>query len=403
MEGEAMTIGVRMAGLRAIGTGSTGVNRFAWTAEDRATTAWFEEQARHADLVVERDPAGNLWAHPDSPPPWWAVGSHLDSVRGGGTFDGPLGVSAAFEIAQRSKLPIAVISFADEEGARFNTPTFGSKALTGLLDVESVLHRVDDQGVSIAEAMSVVGVDPTGLPHAPAWLAKLKGFIELHIDQDTLLADAGSPVGIVRELASRMRIEVNFNGQADHAGTTSRRHRHDALGAAARMIVAADDIGNELGELTVTSSRILVQPNATTTIASHVQLWIDARSSDRERPDRWLQRVRGHADQLARTANVAIDITVASQSHGQEFSAALRARLHEAASQLLGTKIPDSVCFAGHDAGVLAAKVPAAMVLVRNQTGVSHSPAECVELADAEIGANLIEQTLRALVGGEDR
>jgi len=392
-----VSLAERLAGLDPIGTGAGGVRRLAWTDQDRATRAWFEEQAKTTGLTVSRDPAGNLWACPNTAPPWWGVGSHLDSVREGGRFDGPLGVAAGFELADRAGLPLAVISFADEEGARFNTPTFGSKALTGVLDSE-VLARTDDDGVMLADAISADGLKPDTLRDAREWLDRLRGFIELHIDQDTRLAEAGAPVGIVTSLASRMRLEVKFTGRADHAGTTPPAHRRDALGTAARLMIAAEEIGAELGELTVTSSRILVKPNATTTVAAGVRLWIDARSVDPERPPRWLARLREHAERLAASTRVEIAITIASQSAGQEFSPRIRAHLHAAGEALLGRPVPESVCFAGHDAGVLAARIPAAMVLVRNATGISHAPEEHVELADAETGIRVIARALGALI-----
>src|SRR5690242_17754755 len=143
----------RMAGLEPIGLGADGTTRLAWTPEDDATGAWFAAQAEALGLRVERDAAGNRWALPTGDGPWWAVGSHLDSVRSGGRFDGALGVVAAFAVAARCSKPVAVVSFADEEGARFNTPTFGSRALTGVLDVDDVLGRRDDDGVTLADAM----------------------------------------------------------------------------------------------------------------------------------------------------------------------------------------------------------------------------------------------------------
>jgi N-carbamoyl-L-amino-acid hydrolase len=195
-----------------------------------------------------------------------------------------------------------------------------------------------------------------------------------------------------------MRLEVTFTGQADHAGTTPPSRRRDALGTAARLIVAADEIGAALGELTITSSRILVDPNATTTVAARVRLWIDARSADPDKPQRWLDRLREHGERLAESARVGITITVVARAAGQEFSPLIRAQLHAAGETVLGRPLPDSVCFAGHDAGVLAAKIPAAMVLVRNETGISHAPEEHIELADAEAGIALIERALLGLI-----
>ena len=261
-----------------IGRGPRGTTRLAWSEEDAATGEWFREQAAGAGLRVERDPAGNLWAVPDSPPPWWAVGSHLDSVREGGSFDGALGVAAGFEVAARAAGPVAVISFADEEGARFNTPTFGSRALTGVLDM-GVLDRVDRDGVRLADAMSAAGVDPAGIGGAAEWLPRLRGFIELHIDQTTELRRAGVPAGIVRGLASRMRLRAEIEGRADHAGTTPPAERRDALAAAARLIVAALDRSGD--GLVATASRIEVEPNALTTVPARASVWLDARGPDR--------------------------------------------------------------------------------------------------------------------------
>lgn len=400
-----MSLWERLVELDAVGRCPDGIHRFAWTDSDRQTRDWFEHQASGVGLRLERDPAGNLWACPDTPSPWWAVGSHLDSVRGGGLFDGPLGVACGFELAERSELPIAVISFADEEGARFNSPTFGSKALTGVLDVQAALARTDDQGITLADAMRADGLDPDGLGSATEWLPRLRGFIELHIDQSTAVAESGSPLGIVSSLASRMRLEVHLSGRADHAGTTPRHQRRDALSAAAHLIVAAERLAMEQGhqpmqhgELTVTSSKILVAPNAVTTVAADVRLWIDARSTDPERSDRWRVALLEVAAALAAQTGVGIEIKLASQSRGTEFPAAIRDRLHADAARLLGHEVPGSVCFAGHDAGILAARMPAAMVLVRNHSGISHSPAEHVELEDAELATTVIEHTLTSLI-----
>jgi beta-ureidopropionase / N-carbamoyl-L-amino-acid hydrolase len=181
-----------------------GTTRLAWTREDEEAAGWFARRAGAIGRTMERDPAGNLWAVPDTPGPWWAAGSHLDSVREGGRFDGALGVAAAFAVAEHA--PIAVISFADEEGARFNTPVFGSRALVGRLDVDDVLDRVDDHGVTLADAMAGAGVDPEGLRDAPQWLDKLRGFLELHIDQTRDVASGFSAAGVVTRLAARLRL-----------------------------------------------------------------------------------------------------------------------------------------------------------------------------------------------------
>jgi len=400
----ADALAARMEGLAGIGVGPEGVRRLAWTEEDALTRAWFEEQAAGVGLRVESDPAGNLWACPDTDPPWWGVGSHLDSVRGGGRFDGPLGVACGFEIAARSDRPVAVLSFADEEGARFNTPTFGSKALAGRLDLPAVLERRDEDGVSLADAMRVAGLDPDGISGAPDWLGRLAGFIEIHIDQTTELARAGEPVGVVSGLAARTRLEVHLTGRADHAGTTPRSERRDALSAAARLIVGAEDLAGadspldgDHGPLTVTASRIITRPNAPTTIAAEVRLWIDARAPRFDAIDGWRAQMDSLVGSLAERTGVEISVTVASRSDPREFAPSVRGALRRAGEDVLGHAPPELVCFAGHDAGVVAERVPAAMLFVRNATGVSHSPEESVSLEDAAVAARVVARALEVL------
>jgi beta-ureidopropionase / N-carbamoyl-L-amino-acid hydrolase len=404
----AESLAHRLAGLDGIGNGADGVRRLAWTDEDAATRAWFERQAADIGLRVERDPAGNLWACPDQDPPWWGVGSHLDSVRGGGHLDGPLGVACAFEIAAATSAnaadarPVAVVSFADEEGARWGTPTFGSKALVGRLDLPAVLSRRDDAGTALGDAIRAAGVDPDRIADATDWLERLTGFIEIHIDQTTDLARAGEPVGLVSALAARTRLEVTLHGRADHAGTTPRAERRDALAAAARLIVGAEDLASAGGSgsgsgsaVTVTTSRILASPNAPTTIAAEVRLWIDARSAGGFAAiDAWRAELDDLTTEISARTRVEIEIAVASRSDAREFSPSLRAALARASDEVVGHAVPEVVCFAGHDAGILAERLPAAMLLVRNETGVSHSPAEDVDLADAAVAARVVERAL---------
>jgi beta-ureidopropionase / N-carbamoyl-L-amino-acid hydrolase len=376
----ARDLAARFEPLLPIGRGPDGTTRLAWTAEDAAAGDWFRAQANAIGLRAERDPAGNLWAVPDAPPPWWALGSHLDSVRQGGSYDGALGVAAAFEVASRAEAPVAVISFADEEGARFNTPTFGSRALSGRLTPD-VLEREDDDGVTLGEAMRAAGVDPSGLDAAPEWLPRLRGFLELHIDQTTELARAGRSVGVVRGLVARMRIRADVLGRADHSGTTPPEERRDALAAAVRLIVAA--LGDAGDSLRATASRIEVEPNALTTVPARAQVWLDARAPDPTRLERWRATVQ-RAD-----VGLPVELSLESQSPPCEFDHGLRSRLL-ALSTELGRPAPELDCWAGHDAGVLAPHVPAAMVFVRNETGVSHSPEEHVELEDAAVGVELL-------------
>jgi beta-ureidopropionase / N-carbamoyl-L-amino-acid hydrolase len=362
--------------------GGGATTRLAWTDEDEQAAGWFARRAAAIGRRLERDPAGNLWACPDAPGPWWAVGSHLDTVRSGGRFDGALGVAAGFAVAER--LPVAVISFADEEGARFNTPTFGSRALAGRLDVDDALARVDDHGVTFGDAMARAGVDPAGLASAPEWLDRLAGFLELHIDQTRDVAAAQRPAGVVTRLAARLRLQVELAGRADHAGTTPREERHDALAAAARVIVRADaEAARRLG-MVFTAARLEVEPNAPTTVPSLARLWLDARAPAAQAVEAWREAVTAEIGRVAAEAGVEPSVRTAAWSQGTEFGS----EVVEALAYALRPGAPRLVCYAGHDAGVLAGHRPAGMVLVRNETGISHSPDEEVSLEDAAVAAN---------------
>jgi N-carbamoyl-L-amino-acid hydrolase len=304
-------------------------------------------------------------------------------------------VAAGFEVAARASAPLAVLCLADEEGARYNTPTFGSRALVGRLDFAEVLARRDEAGISLGEAMAAAGVDPAGLARAPEWLGRLRGFLELHIDQTRELADAGHALGVVSSLASRARLQLDLHGRADHAGTTRRDERRDAMSAAARLIVDAEALAEPTPGFVVTAARVLVEPNALTTVPSHVRVWLDARVPDSGVLDGWCRALEARAVELAEQRGVAIEVRTASRSAGIAFDPAVRAALSQAA----GDRAPEVVCFAGHDAGVLAERIPAGMIFVRNASGISHSPDEHVELSDSAAAASVLLRALEQLAG----
>jgi N-carbamoyl-L-amino-acid hydrolase len=216
----------------------------------------------------------------------------------------------------------------------------------------------------------------------------LRGFLELHIDQTQDLERMGAPAGAVWSLASRMRLAVTFTGRADHAGTTRRGERRDALAAAARLIVAADELAGGDPDFLVTAARMLVEPNAFTTVPSRVQLWIDGRTPDEARLTAWRDALAARAAELAAATGVEIDLATASHTEGTSFDGRVLSEMPD---------LPRVVCFAGHDAGILAPRMPAGMVFVRNPTGVSHAPEEHVDLEDAAVAANALLAALERL------
>jgi N-carbamoyl-L-amino-acid hydrolase len=385
-----------------------GVTRFAWAGAEVELREWFSARAAGLGLDVETDGNGNLWA-------WWGasasgtslagtafvVGSHLDSVRSGGEWDGPLGVASAFAVVESLRAsgwmptrPLAVVAFADEEGGRFGLACLGSRLLTGAVAPSHALGLLDDEGVTLAEAMTAAGHDPSRVGADPARLAKIGAFVELHIEQGRMplpggargLAGAGRPVGVAREIWPHGRWRIDLAGVPDHAGTTALADRVDPVLAMAEGIVEVRRAASELGIL-ATVGRVRVLPGAVNAIASSASLWVDARGQD---PD----RVRELVAAVERRLGVAASLE--SWTDVTRFDTALTADLAAA----VGGEVPSLPSGAGHDAGVLSlAGIPTAMLFVRNPTGVSHSPEEHAEESDALAGVAALTAVVKRMAG----
>jgi N-carbamoyl-L-amino-acid hydrolase len=398
-------------GLAAIGRDpGGGWTRLAWTEEDRAARAWFEAQAADRGLTVERDPAGNLWA-------WWgdpstdagaegqvvAVGSHLDTVRGGGAYDGALGVVSGLlavgELRMRGvepRRPVAVVAFADEEGGRFGVPLFGSRILTGALDPADLLERVDEQGTSVAGALAAAGIDPEGFGPDPARVGRLAAFVELHVEQGRGLADLGQPVALATAMWPHGRWRLTLTGEANHAGTTRLADRRDPMLGLAAAVLAARAAASEL-EAVATVGRVLVEPNSANSVPERVSAWLDARSGEDQRLDWLLAAFEAAVEDAAGRNGLTAELAGESRSPGVEFDRALTDRL-DARLRATGLEPPRLPTAAGHDAGALAAAgVPTAMLFVRNPTGTSHSPAETAEVDDCLVGVEALAAVIEEL------
>jgi N-carbamoyl-L-amino-acid hydrolase len=376
-----------------------GVTRFAWTRADAELREWFAARAAAVGLDVEVDGNGNLWAWhgADLPGDAFVVGSHLDSVRSGGQWDGPLGVVAALEAVGRLRTegwrptrPFAIAVFADEEGGRFGVACLGSRLLAGAIAPERALALRDDDGTTLADALRSAGLEPARVGADPARVARIGGFVELHVEQGRMrlpggargLAGAGRALGVASEIWPHGRWRLDLAGRPDHAGTTALADRDDPVLAMGRAIVAVRDAAEELGVL-ATVGRVAVHPGAVNAIAARASLWIDARGGD---PD----RVRALVARIESSAGAA-----AAEESWTAVTRFDRALTVEAAS-VIGADVPVLPSGAGHDAGVLAlAGVPTAMILVRNPTGVSHAPDERAEEADALEGVRALADLIR--------
>jgi beta-ureidopropionase / N-carbamoyl-L-amino-acid hydrolase len=388
-----------------------GWTRLAWTEEDRLARAWFEAEATARGLTVERDPAGNLWAWwpgPDpgadgeDPEPVVAVGSHLDTVRGGGAYDGALGVvsgllavGALIERGVEPRRPVAVVAFADEEGGRFGVPTFGSRVLAGALDPAELLARVDQDGTRVAEALAAAGLDPDAFGPDPARLGRLAAFVELHVEQGRGLADLGQPVALGTGIWPHGRWRLTLTGEANHAGTTRLADRRDPMLGLAAAVLAARAAATELGGV-ATVGRVVVEPNSANSVPGRVSAWLDARAEEEQRLDWLVAAFQAAVEDAAGREGLAVELVCESRSPGVTLDRDLAARL-DACLRARGLEPAALPTAAGHDAGALAAAVPTAMLFVRNPTGVSHSPAETAALDDCLAGIEALAAVIEEL------
>lgn len=401
------------AELSAIGLDEHGATtRLAWTEEAAAAAAWFDRTATRLGLDPQADRNGNRWAWSGAPTPGAIVtGSHLDSVRGGGSFDGALGVLAGLIAVHLLRLrgaqePMAVVSFADEEGGRFDTPTFGSRAMLGSLDVPAVLGRGDRDGVTLRDALAAAGLDPAELGPDPERLAQIGALVEVHIEQDTLLTELDRPLALGTTILPHGRWRIDLRGEANHAGTTPLATRRDPMLTLAAAVTEARRVALEEGTL-ATIGKLEISPNATNAIAAHVALWLDVRGESDEAVERTVQRIAAAAQSDADASGVTLDLSRESFVGAVHFSARLRERIAAILAEHGIEDVPMGTG-AGHDSGALANAVPTAMLFIRSATGASHSPHELASVEDCVSGIGALTEVLAALaidkvkVGGDD-
>jgi N-carbamoyl-L-amino-acid hydrolase len=375
-----------------------GYRRFAWTAADAQCRDWFAGAAADRGLAVQTDRNGNLWAWWGAPGPGALVlGSHLDSVQDGGAFDGPLGVVSAFAALDAVRAanpalppgrPVALVVFADEEGARFGVACLGSRLATGAMDPDRARALTDADGVTLAEAMASAGHDPAQLGRDDETLDRVGSFVELHVEQGRHLVDVGAPVGLATVIWPHGRYRFSFTGEANHAGTTRLEDRRDPMLTYARTVLAARKRARQ-SEARVTFGRVAVEPNGTNAVPSAVRAWLDARAPSEQGLEELVAGITRAAGIQAGRDGTGLDVRTESVSPLVAFDDALTDRL----GAVLGDP-PRLPTQAGHDAGVLAVRVPAAMLFVRNPTGISHNPAESASEDDCLAACAVLARVL---------
>jgi allantoate deiminase len=395
---DAETVLARCDQLAACSEDADGITRpFASGAMRKAhelVGAWMKE----AGLEVRRDNIGNLRGRVGpADAPTLLIGSHLDSVRDAGKYDGPLGVMIAVAAAERVRVPYAleVLAFADEEGLRYGTTYLGSRAVTGTFDA-SVLNLIDRAGVPMTDAIGAFGGDPSAIGQ-DAWRGgPLLGYFEPHIEQGPVLEARRLPVGVVSAIAGQNRYALNFKGEAGHAGTVPMSGRRDALAAASEFVLAVEAEGRAQAGLVGTVGQMDVRPGAANVIPDDVDLSLDVRHAEDGVRLQSCGRLLERAQDIAVQRNVTVRVLPMIENAAVRCSPELTELLADAIAQS-GHEAIALTSGAGHDGVVMASLTGIAMLFVRCKGGVSHSPAESVAVEDVAVAIDVTARFLELL------
>jgi len=355
---------------------------------------WMEQSG----LKVSVDAAGNIRGRREGVRAFGTlyIGSHLDTVPRAGMFDGILGVMAGIALLEASGplgFPVEIVGFSEEEGVRFAKPFLGSLALAGEFSGELLTIR-DRDGVSLAEAISAFGLDPQCIHAAQADVAAL-GYLEIHIEQGPVLESRNESVAVVDSIAGQSRFTLTFKGKANHAGTTPMKLRRDALAGAAEWVQAVERIADETLGLVATVGRMDVEPGAGNVIASLVRASLDVRHAQDQARREATETIVASANHIAERRGLGLSVEQQLDQPAVAMDLRLTKILEQsaAACRLACIKLTSG---AGHDAMVMARKLPAAMLFVRSPGGISHHPEESVRAEDLaaalQVGHNFLER-----------
>ncbi|WP_274652031.1 Zn-dependent hydrolase [Paenibacillus humicola] len=378
-----------------------GVTRLALSDEDRQAQALAAEWMEQAGMSVYRDPAGNLIGRiegMDREAPPVVIGSHIDTVQNGGKYDGAIGVLGGIEVVQHFReeglctfRPIEVIAFCEEEGSRFQSGMFGSRALAGMTG-EADLELTDGRGITRREALAGFGLEPGRIGvQAVRRPGEVRAYLEMHIEQGPVLERAGAPVGIVGGIAGPAWMEVSVEGKAGHAGTLPMTMRRDALLGAGEIALLVEHICRSYPGTPVagTVGRLAVLPGGTNIVPGRALFSVDIRDIDAIRREEIIERVRSGALEIGDRRGLAVRFDERMKIDPVRCSPAIVSLMKE---KSLGMKLEclELVSGAGHDAQIMASITDVGMIFVRCKDGVSHHPAEFAEPADIALGTELL-------------
>ena len=362
---------------------------------------WLHEAGATTSIDAVGDLRGRLQGI-DPAAPALLLGSHFDSVRDAGRYDGPLGILVAIEALShlretrlQAPFPVDVLAFADEEGLRFQTTYLGSCALAGTFD-PAFLDLLDADGVTLREAMSAFGGNPAGLDDAALKPGEAFAYVEVHIEQGPHLESIGVPVGVVTAISGQTRILTSLTGEAGHAGTVAMHLRRDPLPAAAEVALAAEALAHQTPGLLATVGVIAAEPGASNVIPGRVRFTLDVRHPEDAVRAQAVTTLHERAAEIARARSLALQWRLARDHPAVPGDPALTSRLARAVTAS-GQRLEHLPSGAGHDAVTMSAVVPVAMLFVRCAGGISHHPAESVTAEDVAVAIDVLDRFLASL------
>jgi allantoate deiminase len=372
----------------------------AWTSAMELVTAWLKE----GQFFARRDAVGNVWGRIEGSRGGRAIvtGSHIDTVRGGGALDGALGVVAGIEAAtslwERYGRPTRIlecVAICEEEGSRFNTNFWGARAIADRIEPSEAERVRDGEGMTIADAMRSVGLDPGSI--ASAVRRDIDIFIELHIEQGPILEDNGPRLGVVTTIAGTAHLEVVVRGQADHAGAMAMTRRRDAMLGAAAMTLAIADVATKMGHPAVaTVGTIALEPAQVNVVPGVARFTVDARHSDPARRTELITQIGNACRAVARERGLEVETRTLRDRPPVTLSPRVADVLRRACFAA-GIPPRDLTSGAGHDAQVLSSAANAGMLFVPSIGGRSHCAEEATAAEDVVLGTRALATALHEL------
>ncbi|SFT55951.1 allantoate deiminase [Kosakonia arachidis] len=406
----AVRVMARADELAAISETPDALTRVYLSAQHLQANQRVAEWMREAGMLVWQDSVGNICGRYEAAQegaPAVLLGSHLDTVRNAGRYDGMLGVLTAIEVVQslhqqelRLAQAIEIVGFCDEEGTRFGITLLGSRGLTGSWPAHW-LTQTDAEGTSVAQAMVNAGLDPYRIPQAARDAAAFSSYLELHIEQGPCLEQAGLALGVVEAINGARRLNCRFTGEAGHAGTVPMNHRKDALAAAAEWIIAVERTTQQRGgNLVATVGNMRVLPGAVNVIPGEVSLSLDIRGPQDAPLDALLNELLAVAQAIAARRHLQFSAEEFYRIAATPCNQKLQTLLADAVQVVQGEtlSLPSG---AGHDAIAMAERWPVGMLFVRCKGGISHHPAESVLVDDVALAIDAFSRAVNVLAAAE--